>query len=102
MTSLWVDPDGLRSVSPLFAQLGDAMHTALGSLKPGLESEGKCWGSDHPGEKFEEHYKPNEVDIVLTRLAAFETLMRTTGDNITTTADALQNQDRHNADQIPK
>lgn len=102
MAELWADPDRLRAVSPLFEQLGDDVNSALETLRQGIESEGRCWGEDKPGQQFEQNYPQGDgqgsVGECLAALANLATKLKTTGDRITTTANGLQTQDQHNAD----
>jgi hypothetical protein len=103
MAGLWADPDRLRGVSPQFEQLGEDVNTALDKLKQGLQSEGRCWGTDKPGQQFEKNYPQGDGDggvgAALSALAQLVTKVKATGDKITTTANTLQNQDQQNANQ---
>lgn len=104
MSNLWADPDRLRAVSPQFAQLGEDVASALATLRAGLDSEGRCWGGDKPGQQFEKNYPqtdgPGNVKDFLAALTGLSEKVKATGDKITGTADALQTQDRDNADRI--
>jgi hypothetical protein len=104
MGELWVDPDRLRQVSPHFEQLGEDVNSALETLKQGLHSEGRCWGTDGPGRQFEKGYPqgdvPGGVEGTLKALAQLVTKLKATGDKITTTANGVQNQDHQNARSI--
>ncbi|MFF0494601.1 WXG100 family type VII secretion target [Nocardia sp. NPDC004068] len=103
MTNFWADPERLRAVAPQFAQLGLDVESALEKLKQGIQSEGKCWGSDHPGKQFEQHYPqgdgPGSVGEALTALGILAARLKDTGDKIAGTANAVQAQDQANSEQ---
>ncbi|MBF6332787.1 hypothetical protein IU452_30260 [Nocardia transvalensis] len=103
MTQFWADPDRLRATAPKFAQLGADVNTALTKLRQGIDSEGRCWGADEPGKQFEKNYPqegPGSVKEALAALAILADKLKATGDKITGSANAVQVQDQHNADQI--
>ncbi|MBV7706485.1 WXG100 family type VII secretion target [Nocardia nova] len=103
MAGMWADPERMRSVAPHFAQLGDDVESALETLRQGIESEGKCWGTDKPGTEFEKNYPqgtgPGSVGEALAALANLAGRLKETGDKITGAANTVQTQDQHNADQ---
>ncbi|MFE3192742.1 WXG100 family type VII secretion target [Nocardia sp. NPDC059240] len=104
MTDLWSDPDRLHAVAPRFEQLGDEVNTALQTLKSGIGSEGHCWGGDAPGKSFEAKYPQSDADggvgQALSRLAQLMTLMKGTGDRVSTVATGLRTQDKANAEPL--
>ena len=107
MGDFFADPDQLRSITPHFEQLGEDVESALELLKAGITKEGKCWGSDAPGEQFEENYPQDEtkdgsVGKGLKALESFAAALKATGDNITTVANKVQTQDEDNAAKIRK
>lgn len=53
-----VDPVALRSASPRFDGVGDAVTSAFDRLTGALSSEGACWGDDAAGQAFAKGYRP--------------------------------------------
>ncbi|MVU81544.1 WXG100 family type VII secretion target [Nocardia sp. ET3-3] len=104
MSKLWSDPERLHAVAPRFEQLGEEVNTALETLKSGIDAEGRCWGGDAPGKSFEAKYPQGDTDggvgQALSRLSQLMTLLKGTGDRVSTVATGLQTQDKANADPL--
>jgi WXG100 family type VII secretion target len=94
------DPDHLRSVAPRFEQLSGDVSSALAKLAQGLDAEGKCWGSDAPGQQFEKGYSDASVENMKAQLETFSDNLKAAADKITAVADGLQQQDERNAQPI--
>ncbi|MEV0075809.1 WXG100 family type VII secretion target [Nocardia neocaledoniensis] len=99
MTSVKVDPDGLRNTQPAFAAVASTITTAAQQLAAVIAAEGECWGGDEIGAAFAKNYTPG-VEPGQKAVTGLATTMTQLGENMVTVANALQTQDTGHAGQI--
>ncbi|TDP39736.1 WXG100 family type VII secretion target [Nocardia ignorata] len=58
MSSLNVDPDGLRNTQPAFTSVASTITTAAQQLAAVIAAEGECWGGDEIGPVFVRWFSP--------------------------------------------
>lgn len=79
-----LEPDEFAARSSAFGTAGDELAAALRRLEASINSEGRCWGNDPPGQEFEKTYQPDAdtaVQMVYTLIAGMrntETAMQRT------------------------
>ncbi|MCA2210146.1 MULTISPECIES: type VII secretion target [Nocardia] len=99
MSSLNVDPDGLRNTQPAFTSVASTITTAAQQLAAVIAAEGECWGGDEIGAAFAKNYTPG-VEPGQQAITGLATVMTQLGTNMVTIADTFQNQDTGHAGQI--
>ncbi|MEV4207082.1 WXG100 family type VII secretion target [Nocardia salmonicida] len=99
MSSVKVDPDGLRNTQPAFASVASTITTAAQQLAAVISAEGECWGGDEIGAAFAQNYTPG-VDPGQKAVTGLATTMTQLGENMVTVANAFQTQDTTRADEI--
>ncbi|MFE9784164.1 WXG100 family type VII secretion target [Nocardia salmonicida] len=99
MSSVKVDPDGLRNTQPAFASVASTISTAAQQLAAVISAEGECWGGDEIGAAFAQNYTPG-VDPGQKAVTGLATTMTQLGENMVTVANAFQTQDTTRAGEI--
>lgn len=99
MSSVKVDPDGLRNTQPAFASVASTITTAAQQLAAAISAEGECWGGDEIGAAFAQNYTPG-VDPGQKAVTGLATTMTQLGENMVTVANAFQTQDTTRAGEI--
>ncbi|MFD3744481.1 WXG100 family type VII secretion target [Nocardia sp. NPDC058633] len=99
MSTLDVDPDGLRNTQPAFASVASTITTAAQQLAAVISAEGECWGGDEIGAAFAQNYTPG-VDPGQKAVTGLATTMTQLGENMVTVANAFQAQDTTRAGEI--
>ncbi|MFD3509567.1 type VII secretion target [Nocardia sp. NPDC058666] len=99
MSSVDVDPDGLRNTQPGFASVASTITTAARALAAVIAAEGECWGGDEVGAAFAKNYTPG-VEPGQKAVTGLATTMTQLGENMVTIANAFQAQDTNHAGEI--
>jgi uncharacterized protein YukE len=64
MKDLWVDPEGLKRSAKGFTEGSRDLAQTYERLDGALAAEGRCWGADETGKKFEADYLPPSQDAL--------------------------------------
>ncbi|GAA2786753.1 WXG100 family type VII secretion target [Saccharopolyspora taberi] len=94
-----VNPDALRSRSPKFAAASEKLAKAFEDLKKVQDAEGKCWGSDEAGNKFDEEYTKALEDVEKGRKFLVDNL-KATKDELDQVANQWEADDKGSAENL--
>jgi|GEM_PF-3376136 len=95
-SSFDANPDALRAMQPQFAELSTRVTDAVAALTQVIEKEGACWGTDKPGAAFAKNYV-DAAKGTQDSLGGMSGVLSGLGDNMTTIATAIDQQDQSSA-----